>query len=51
MMIWAKIECCGILKIVGPKKREFWPKINILTGNHCILGLRGPGTTKNGLVN
>jgi len=22
---------------VGPKKQVFWPKINILKGNHCIL--------------
>ena len=24
---------CGILKMVGPKKQDFWPKINILKGN------------------
>ena len=23
---------CGILKMVGPKKQEFWPRINILKG-------------------
>ena len=23
---------CGILKMVGPKKQDFWPKINILRG-------------------
>ena len=28
---------CGILKMVGPKKQDFWPKINILKENHCIL--------------
>jgi hypothetical protein len=28
---------CGILKMVGTKKQDFWPKINILKGNHCIL--------------
>ena len=32
---------CGILKMVGPKKQEFWPKIKILKGNHCILRIRG----------
>ena len=26
---------CGILKMVGPKKQDFGPKINILKGNHC----------------
>ena len=23
---------CGILKMVGPKKQKFWPRINILEG-------------------
>ena len=23
--------------MVGPKNQDFWPKINILKGNHCIL--------------
>ena len=23
--------------MVGPKKQDFWPKINILKGNHCVL--------------
>ena len=27
--------------MVGPKKQDFWPKINILQGNHCILRIRG----------
>ena len=27
--------------MVGPKKHQFWPKINILKGNHCILRMRG----------
>ena len=31
----------GILKMVGPKKQDFWPKINVLKGNHCILRIRG----------
>ena len=26
---------------MGPKKHDFWPKINILKGKHCILGIRG----------
>ena len=34
-------ETCGTLKIVGPKKEDFWPKINILKENHCILRIRG----------
>ena len=25
------------LTMVGPKKQDFWLKINILKGNHCIL--------------
>ena len=33
---------CGILKMVGPEKQDFWPKISILKGNHCILRIRGP---------
>ena len=31
---------CKISKMVGPKKQDFWPKINILQGNHCILWIR-----------
>ena len=27
--------------MVGPKKQDFWPKINILIRNHCILRIRG----------
>ena len=27
--------------MVGPKKQYFWPKINILKGNHCILRIGG----------
>ena len=27
--------------MVGPKKHDFWPKINILEGNHCILRIQG----------
>ena len=28
---------CGNLKMVGPKKQDFWAKVNILKGNHCIV--------------
>ena len=36
---------------MGPKKQGFWPKINILTGNHCILRIRGaPVGQKSGLI-
>ena len=39
------------LKMVGPKKQEFWPKINILKGNHSILRLRGaPVCQKLGMI-
>ena len=27
--------------MVGPKKQDLWPEINILKGNHCILRIRG----------
>ena len=27
--------------MVGPKKQEFWQKINILKENHCILKIWG----------
>ena len=27
--------------MVGPKKQDYWPKINILKGNHNILKIRG----------
>ena len=42
---------CGILKMVGPKKQDFWSKINILKGNHCILRIRGaPVHQKLGMI-
>ena len=42
---------CGILKMVGPKKQEFWPKINLLKGNDCILRIRGaPVRQKLGMI-
>ena len=37
--------------MVGPKKQDFWPKINILKRNHCILRLRGaPVRQKLGMI-
>ena len=27
--------------MVGPKKQDFLPEINMLKGNHCILKIRG----------
>ena len=37
--------------MVGPKKQDFWPKINILKGNHCILRIRGaPVRQKLGMI-
>ena len=42
---------CRILKMVGPKKQDFWPKINILKGNHCILRIWGaPVGQKLGMI-
>ena len=31
----------GISKMVGPKKEDFGPKINILKGTYCILKIQG----------
>jgi hypothetical protein len=37
--------------MVAPKKQDFWPKINILQGNHCILRIRGaPVHQKLGMI-
>ena len=37
--------------MVGPKKQDFWPKSNILKGNHCILRIRGaPVGQKLGMI-
>ena len=37
--------------MVDPKKQDFWPKINILKGNHCILRIRGaPVCQKLGMI-
>ena len=32
--------------MVGPKKQDFWPKINILEGNDCILRIQGAPVRK-----
>ena len=37
--------------MVGPKKQDVWPKINILKGNHCILRIWGaPVRQKLGMI-
>ena len=37
--------------MVGPKKQDFWPKINMLKGNRCILRIRGaPVRQKLGMI-
>ena len=37
--------------MVGPKKQKFWPKINILKGNHSILRIGGaPVCQKLGMI-
>ena len=37
--------------MVGPKKQDFWPKINILKANHCILRIQGaPVRQKLGMI-
>ena len=37
--------------MVGPKKQDFWLKINILKGNLCILRVRGaPVRQKLGMI-
>ena len=37
--------------MVGPKKQDFWPKIIILKGNHCILKKQGaPVHSKLGMI-
>ena len=37
--------------MVGPNKQDFWPKINILKGNHCTLRIQGaPIRQKSGLI-
>ena len=42
---------CGILKMVGPNRQNFWLQINILKGNQCILRIRGaPVRQKLGMI-
>ena len=37
--------------MVEPKKQEFWPIINILKENHCILRIQGaPVPQKLGMI-
>ena len=37
--------------MVGPKKQDFWPKIDMLKGNQCILRIRGvPVCQKLGMI-
>ena len=37
--------------MLGPKKQDLWPKINILKGNHCILRIwRAPVRKKLGMI-
>ena len=37
--------------MVGPKKQDFWTKINIVKGNHCILRIWGaPFRQKLGMI-
>ena len=37
--------------MVGPKEQDFWPKVNILKGNHCILRIQGaPVRQKLGMI-
>ena len=37
--------------MVGPRKQDFWPKINKLKGNHCNLEIQGvPVRQKLGMI-
>ena len=37
--------------MVGFKKQDFWPEINILKGNHCSFRIRGaPVCQKLGMI-
>ena len=37
--------------MVGPKKQDFWQKINILKGKHCILRIQvAPVRQKFGMI-
>ena len=33
--------------MVGPIMQDFWPKINILKGKHCILRVQGAPVSQN----
>ena len=41
---------CGILKMVCPKKQDFWPKINMLKGNHCMRIRGAPVCQELGMI-
>ena len=37
--------------MVSPKKQDFWPNMNILKGNNCILRIQGaPVRQKLGMI-
>ena len=36
--------------MVGPKKQDFWPKINMLKRNHCVLRKGAPVRQKLGMI-
>ena len=36
------------LKMVGPKKQDYWPKINILEGGKNKIVLKNVSSSKNG---
>ena len=37
--------------MVGSKKQDFWAKINVQKGNHCVLRIRGvPVCQKLGMI-
>ena len=36
--------------MVGPKKQDFWPEINLLKENHCILRIWGAVRQKLGMI-
>ena len=37
--------------MVGLRKQGFWPEINVLKGNHCIVRIRGaPVCQKLGMI-
>ena len=46
---WASVSC-GILKIVGPKKQDFWPRINILKDFFFQNPLMNYGSSKSAKI-